>query len=104
MANLRCCADTCAYNTELLCCKGEITVGGPQADCSGKTCCESFSEKRGENLTSGTSHACPTISIDCEASKCRYNFNYKCTAEKVTINGSGAKGSQETACSTFEEK
>ena len=104
MANLRCCADTCAYNSEFLCCKGDIMVGGAKADCSGKTCCESFCESKGEKLTSGMNHASPTISIDCEASKCRYNSNYKCTAQRVTINGTGAQGSPDTACSTFEER
>ena len=104
MANLKCSADTCTYNCETLCSKGDIFVGGTHADCSGKTCCESFCERRGDSLTSAVSHPSPTISIDCEASKCRYNFNFKCTAEHVTINGSGAKGSQETACSTFMEK
>ena len=104
MANLKCSANTCTYNKESLCCKGDIMVGGAHADCSGKTCCESFNERRGDSLTSATSHPSPTISIDCEASGCRYNFNYKCTAEKVAINGAGAKDSQETACGTFVEK
>lgn len=104
MVNLKCSADTCTYNRECLCCKGDIMVGGLHADCSGKTCCESFNERRGDSLTSSLNHPSPTISIDCEATKCRYNNNYKCTAEKVTINGAGAKGTQETACSTFVEK
>ena len=104
MAELGCGVRNCVYNKDEYCCKGDIFVGGTHADCSGKTCCESFCERRGDSLTSAVSHPSPTISIDCEASKCRYNFNFKCTAEHVTINGSGAKGSQETACSTFMEK
>ena len=33
---------------------------------------------------------CKTISIDCEATKCVYNSNYKCHAEHVDIKGGGA--------------
>ena len=104
MANLTCKAETCTYNTACLCCKGDIMVGGSYADCSENTCCESFCERRADALISATSHPSPTISIDCEATGCRYNSNYRCTAEKVTINGAGARGSKETACNTFVEK
>lgn len=104
MAELRCQADTCTYNKEKCCCKGDIMVGGKHAECCDETCCESFFQKRGEGMTNATSHPSPTISVDCEASKCVYNANYKCTAERVEISGSGADTSRETCCSTFKEK
>ena len=44
------------------------------------------------------------ISIDCEAVKCMYNENYRCSAEHVDIRGCGAKGCRETSCATFKEK
>ena len=104
MAELKCQADTCTYNKERCCCKGDIMVGGKHAQCCDDTCCESFTQKRGESLTSATSHPSPTISVDCEVSKCVYNANYKCTAEHVEISGSGADTSRETCCSAFKEK
>ena len=104
MANLTCKADTCTYNTAFLCSRGDIVVGGKHADSSDSTCCESFRENKGEHLLASTNHPSTTISIDCEAKNCRYNRNFKCTAEEVTINGAGAKGRVETACKTFVEK
>ena len=104
MAELRCAAVNCSYNKDRYCSKGDIMVGGSQAEKSVETCCESFFQKRGEGLSNATSHPSTTISVDCEASKCVYNANYKCTAEHVEISGSGADTSRETCCSTFKEK
>lgn len=104
MADLKCKADTCTYNKSECCCKGDIMVGGKQACCQDETCCESFSEKKGDSFSSSMEQPCRTISIDCEAVKCMYNTNYKCHAEHVDIKGSGANVSRETACSTFKEK
>lgn len=104
MAELRCQADTCTYNKERCCCKGDIMVGGKHAECPDDTCCESFVQKRGESLTNATSHPSATISVDCEVAKCVYNANYKCTADHVEISGMGADTSRETCCSTFREK
>lgn len=105
MAELKCKADTCTYNKSECCCKGDIMVGGKHAENSDATCCESFAQRRGEGASSAChSHPSPTISIDCEATKCTYNANYKCTAPHVDISGSGADSSRETTCSTFKEK
>ncbi|MGN0308355.1 MAG: DUF1540 domain-containing protein [Lachnospiraceae bacterium] len=104
MAELRCQADTCTYNKDKCCCKGDIMVGGKHAQCTDDTCCESFSQKRGDSLTNATSHPSVTISVDCEAAKCIYNANYKCTADHVEISGMGADTGRETSCSTFKEK
>lgn len=104
MANLSCGAVDCSYNKDTCCCKGDIMIGGKHAcDCE-DTCCESFHKRSGDSLTSAISHPSPTISIDCEATKCVYNSNYRCQAEHVDIKGSGAVVSGETLCATFCEK
>ena len=104
MANLCCKADSCTYNKDECCCKGDIMVGGKLAcDCD-ETCCESFSEKRSDSFSSALDHPSQTISIDCEANKCMFNSNYKCQAGKVEIKGNGAANSADTACLTFREK
>ena len=83
---------------------GDIMVGGKHASCSAETCCESFTEKKGDSFKSAVEHPSEYISIDCEAAKCMYNENYKCTASRVDIRGCGACDCKETACATFDGK
>ena len=104
MAELRCSVNNCAHNKSEYCCKGDILVGGKHACCDDDTCCESFSETKNDRFTSSVSHPSSVISIDCEASKCIYNNDYKCTASHVDIRGCGACDCRETACSTFKER
>ena len=104
MAELRCKAESCTYNKDEYCCKGDIMVCGKHACDPDGTCCESFAEKRGDSYTSALEHPSRTISIDCEAAQCKYNTDYKCYAEHVDIHGSGANDSRETACATFTER
>ena len=106
MAELRCAVESCSYNKEKYCSKGDIMVGGKHAEKEDKTCCESFARIREghDAYTSSLSHPSRIISIDCEAVKCIYNSNYKCIAEHVDIKGSGADDSRETACATFKER
>lgn len=103
MADLRCQADTCTYNKSEYCCKGDIMVGGKHAVEEADTCCGSFAMKRGDSFTSAMEHPKKTISIDCEATKCKYNSDYRCVAEHVDIKGAGASDSRRTACATFVE-
>lgn len=105
MAELKCAAESCTYNKEKLCCKGDICVGGHHAHEENDTCCESFVQKR-EGQDAFTNALAPDkrISIDCEAVKCVYNSNCKCVAEHVDIKGSGACDSGDTACATFKER
>ena len=104
MAELVCDVITCGYNKEKRCCKGDIMVGGTHAQQDKDTCCESFRQEGCDCYTSALDHPCQTISIDCEATQCKYNSNYKCYAKSVTIDGSRAKESKETLCRTFEPR
>lgn len=105
MADLKCAVENCIYNDQHLCSKGDIMVGGRHACCCDDTCCESFSQKReGQDaFKSATCHPTKTISIDCEATKCIHNSNYKCVADHVDIKGCGACDCRGTACATFAE-
>ena len=105
MSKLKCGAEKCVYNAERLCCKGEICIGGRHAENSGQTCCESFAERREESggFTSSIAHPSEHVSIDCEAVKCIYNQDYKCTASHVDVGGVRAAESGETRCETFRE-
>lgn len=106
MTDLKCGVENCIYNSEHLCSKGDICVGGKNACCSDDTCCESFAQQRDgmSAFTSSISHPSREIGIDCEAVKCMYNEDYKCTADHVDIKGCGACGCRETACDTFIER
>lgn len=103
MAELKCGVENCCYNQDCYCCKGDIMVGGQHADTSRGTCCESFAPNRGDAYTSSLSHPSRTISIDCEATKCVYNSNYRCHADHVDIRGCGAADCKGTECATFKE-
>lgn len=103
MAELKCGVESCGYNQDCCCCKGDIMVGGQHAcDCE-DTCCESFSQRKEDSYTSSLFHPSRTISIDCEATNCTYNSNYKCHADHVDIRGCGAADCKETECATFKE-
>ena len=104
MAELCCSVENCAYNDQCYCCKGDINVGGENADRVEATCCESFRERREGAYTSALDHPSRIISIDCEATRCVFNEDYKCQADHVDIRGCGAKGCRETSCATFKEK
>ena len=47
MAELKCAVDSCTYNSDRLCCKGDILVGGKNARKEEDTCCESFQQRKG---------------------------------------------------------
>ena len=106
MADLKCTVDNCVYNSQHLCSKGDIMVGGKHACKVEETCCESFDQRREghDSFKNSTCHPTKTISIDCEAVKCMYNDNDKCKAKKVDILGNGAMNREGTLCGTYREQ
>ena len=103
MAELKCAVENCTYNSDRLCCKGDILVGGKNARKEEDTCCESFRQRK-EGQASNSMNPGRTISIDCQAVKCVDNKDYKCSAEHVDIKGCGACDCGETNCATFKER
>lgn len=104
MADLKCVAENCSYNEEHMCSKGDILVGGKHADSVAETFCESFMERPDSKATkNSTCHPSKTISIDCEATNCNSNSNYRCTADHVNIEGGNAHECHQTACGSFCE-
>ena len=53
---------SCIYNKGEYCSKGDITVGGKEAEQPGETCCESFMARTGNGVTS--SAGVPSATID----------------------------------------
>ena len=103
MPALSCSATTCIYNKQELCSKGDVKIGGSNARQAGETCCESF-QKRKEGQASNSMNPTGMISIDCQAVKCVYNTDHRCSAERVDIRGCGADNCRETICATFRER
>lgn len=104
MAELSCDMMNCTYNKDRYCCKGDIMVGGKHAEEKDKTSCESFLERKNDSFTSAIEHPSLMISIDCEAVKCMYNTNYRCTAKHVDIKRNVTGSGKESLCGTFQEK
>ena len=102
MPSLVCSVQNCVYNNAMYCSKGDIMVGGAEAEKCQDTCCESFQERKMENAKSSMGTPSQEIKVDCKACHCTYNEDCKCTAGKIDITGAGASASRETECSTFE--
>lgn len=77
---------------------------GEDATIVDATYCSSFKEKRDE-VTSKEYHceAGPETVLDvkCEAVNCTFNDNAKCHADKITIEGNGARHESQTECGSF---
>jgi hypothetical protein len=105
MTELQCRVENCTFNKETCCCKGDITVGGRDADRDNDTCCASFAQRREghDAFTNSTATPQKDIRVSCEAGKCVYNNDYRCNADHVDIKGGGASNAKGTACATFRE-
>lgn len=107
MAKLECGVQSCHFNESNACCRGAINVYGRDALTMCDTCCGSYEPKGGEHVTNaytdgcGCSHPKDALEISCEATKCIYNDDCRCDAQKVDIAGHEARDSEETECSTF---
>lgn len=101
MPLLVCSAMTCVYNKNEYCSKGDIMVGGKDAETSGQTFCESFVARKGNAAVNSAEIPSETIHVDCKACHCQYNEAEKCAASKIDINGASASTSDQTECGTF---
>lgn len=101
MPLLVCSAMTCVYNKGQYCSKGDIMVGGKEAETSRETCCESFKARSENQATSSMGTPSQKIHVDCKACHCQYNKDYKCTASQIDIAGASANTSEQTECGTF---
>lgn len=103
MPALTCAATTCIYNKNRLCSKGDIKVTGEHATYPDATSCGSFVERGNgaSNAVSDTGCGCDTIDVRCEACKCVFNKNAKCSAGSIEIEGRNASEARETECGTF---
>ena len=104
MPSLVCSVQNCVYNNAMYCSKGDIMVGGEQAQKCQETCCESFQERKTDSAKSSMGTPSQQIKVACKAHNCTYNQECECHAEKITIAGAGACNCRETECVTFEQE
>ena len=102
MTQLKCSAQTCVYNQENLCCKGDIQIEGKNAGDASGTCCASFRERKGDSILNAMEHPSKNIDVDCEAVRCIFNEDCKCSAKVIGIRGSHACNCDDTECASFE--
>ena len=104
MPSLVCSVQNCVYNNAMYCGKGDIMVGGENAEKCQDTCCESFQERKSDSAKSSVGSPQQQIKVDCKAHHCTYNQECECHAEKINIAGAGACHCRETECVTFEQE
>ena len=102
MTELSCSVTSCTHNSDCYCCKGEIQVGGSDATEKHCTCCDSFSERRGDSFRNSFESPSESLKVGCEAEHCVYNNDCCCCADHIDIAGAGAKAINQTECSTFK--
>ena len=90
MTKLECSVKNCVHNADNCCCKAAIAVDGNKAVDSEQTCCASFDENKGGRFTNLFKTPETRLDIACDAVKCIYNEEHRCTAERIDISGDGA--------------
>jgi hypothetical protein len=88
----------------MYCSKGDIKVGGENAEVCQETCCESFQERKRENARSSMGTPSTVTDVRCEATHCKYNDQCNCNAGHVDISGAAACNCRETECVTFDKE
>lgn len=87
-----CSATTCAYNTNKRCHARAITVGDAV-----NPACDTF-------FAAGTHHTHDKVRIAgvgaCKVRECRFNDDFECTAEKISVEMSGSH----VRCQTFVKR
>ena len=103
MTLLRCSAMTCIYNKNQLCSRGEIDVIGENASHPDETSCGSFQDRKESSAKNSSAEGtgCEKIQIACQAHKCIYNDDQRCTASAIDVSGCHACDCRETKCDTF---
>lgn len=102
MPKLQCNVNSCASYKSGYCCRPSIHVNGVSACTKSETDCKSFAEKTQTQMISGVQYSTPNqcLSVDCDANKCMYNQNHKCSADSICIS----YGQSGTECASFKQK
>lgn len=119
MSNLSCNARSCTNNQGGMCGAGNITIQGVSSQSSLDTYCSNYQDKNYDNgmnsmsnmnyvgqITEGFTSiydASSNPDVSCNANRCIYNFNNKCEAKQLNIEGDGGAQILGTRCSTYTD-
>lgn len=101
MPLLVCSAQRCVYNDGMYCSKGDIKIGGEDAEHVQDTCCTDFTERTAQGGKNSMGTPSQKIDVSCEACNCIHNDDCVCKADQIGIIGSGACKYDQTECGTF---
>ncbi|MBU5592611.1 DUF1540 domain-containing protein [Clostridium sp. MSJ-4] len=119
MAKLSCNVTNCIHNGGGLCGARVIHIIGKEADTSRGTECDTFEDTDitaairgmtniniGGQLRQAFENEKVVVSPDitCEAKKCIYNADRRCTAEYVQIYGPASLSNSYTRCESFKDR
>lgn len=111
MPRLKCGVSSCLYWHDKFCIRDGISVKGDTALQENETHCGSYKKREREsadksyNLEIGRlGDADKHLDVNCEAVNCLFNRSLLCQAKDIKIDGTRAKNSRETFCSSFELK
>lgn len=111
MPLLKCGVKPCVFYEDKHCTRISIVVQGDQARIEEETHCGSFHKKERESKNdiyqiemASLGHINEHMSVNCEATNCRFNRNLLCHAEEIKIDGTRAHHSNETFCSSFDPR
>lgn len=110
MPRLKCGVDSCTYWHKKYCVRDGILVKGETALSENETKCSSY--RKGDRKATDRSYKFEIgrigdpkfLDVSCEAMNCVFNKRRICHAEDIKIDGSRARRSSETFCSSFELK
>ncbi len=118
MTRLSCNALNCVNYTGGFCAAATIHIIEHEAESSDETHCSTFAENGVMNAFAGMVNTnvsgelrqfmtmeeyALTPEILCEAERCRYNVNRRCSASNIQIIGEEAGTTVETQCETFRK-
>ncbi|MGI6162138.1 MAG: DUF1540 domain-containing protein [Christensenellales bacterium] len=123
MQKIHCKSQSCIHNDDERCSADTILVKGGFAEKSENTYCDSYNDDagsyilkeaegavRGRNVKSlgrwldtefASEHEHSGTQINCTASKCSFNDEYRCTAGKITINDPSVNPKGRSECKSF---
>ncbi|MFY9421559.1 MAG: DUF1540 domain-containing protein [Bacilli bacterium] len=106
MPRLKCGVDTCAYWHDKYCIREGIRVKGEKALAVAETRCSSYrprsrTARNSFHLEIGKLGDSLHLEVSCEAVNCIFNRREICHAQEIKIDGTRARKSAETFCSSF---
>ncbi|MDD4000682.1 MAG: DUF1540 domain-containing protein [Bacilli bacterium] len=111
MPKLKCGVDSCAYWHNQICIREGIQVKGDTALDIAETRCSSYRKREKEATDESYKMEIGilgpevfNLEVKCEAQNCVFNKRLSCHAQDIKIDGSRARASRDTFCSSFHLK